>query len=95
MQGRLPLRRHGFIESTPLQGQAAPSNGGDVCCVFVLCDAVSLVVCKKVPEHNLKLCIFSYYKVNSFTTMGAYTCQFFVRLCKFIVSPPILAGSAS
>jgi hypothetical protein len=33
--------------------------------------------------------------VNRDTTMGAYTRHLFVRLCKFVVSLPILAGSAS
>jgi hypothetical protein len=35
-------------------------HGGDVCCVFVLCVEVSLIGCKKVPEHNLKVCISPY-----------------------------------
>jgi hypothetical protein len=39
-------------------------HGGDVCCVFVLCVAVSLVVHRKVREHNLKACILPYYKVS-------------------------------
>jgi hypothetical protein len=41
-------------------------HGGDVCCVFVLCVAVSsgLQICKNLPEHNLKVHILLYYKVN-------------------------------
>ncbi len=39
-------------------------HGVDVCCAFVLCVAVSLAICKKVPEHNLKVLISLYYKVN-------------------------------
>jgi hypothetical protein len=35
-QGRPPLGRCGFIESTPLEGRAAPSPCGGVCWLFVL-----------------------------------------------------------
>ena len=37
------------------RGKRLHHHGGDVCCVFELCVAVSLVMCKKVPEHNLKV----------------------------------------
>jgi hypothetical protein len=40
-------------------------------------------------------CFIYHTVLNSFTTMGAYTRHLFVGLCKFVVSLPILAGSAS
>jgi hypothetical protein len=46
------------------RGKRLHHHCGDVCCVFVLCIAVSFVVCRKVPEHNLKVHILPYYKVN-------------------------------
>jgi hypothetical protein len=46
------------------RGKRLHHHGGDVCCVFVLCDVVSLAVCKKGPEHDLKVRILPYYKVN-------------------------------
>ncbi len=56
----------GMDSSNPCRwrGKRLHHHGGDVCCVFVLCVVVSLVVCKKVPEHNLKVCILPYYKVS-------------------------------
>jgi hypothetical protein len=59
------------------RGKRLHHHGGDVCCVFVSCVVVSLVVCKKVPEHNLKVNIFPYY--NTIRLIGiifwpTYTC---------------------
>jgi hypothetical protein len=39
-------------------------------CVFGL----SLVVCKKVPEHNLKVRILPYYKVKGITFWPTHVC---------------------
>jgi hypothetical protein len=65
VQGRLPLGWHGFIESTPLEGQALHHHGGNVCCVVLwLCVVVKLILYTKVPEHNLNVHILPYYKVN-------------------------------
>ncbi len=46
-------------------GKRLHHHGGDVCCVLVfsLFWLLSLV-CKKIPEHNLKVRISPYYKVN-------------------------------
>jgi hypothetical protein len=47
------------------RGKWLHCHGGDACSVFVvLCDGLSLLVCKNVPEHNLKVHIFPYYKIN-------------------------------
>jgi hypothetical protein len=51
------------------RGKRLHHHGGDICCVFVFCVmrsllVVSLIVCKNVPEHDLKVCILPYYKVN-------------------------------
>jgi hypothetical protein len=46
------------------RGKRPHHHGGDVHTVFVLCVAVSLIVCKKVPENNLKVQILPYYKVS-------------------------------
>jgi hypothetical protein len=56
-----------MVSSNPRRftGKQLNHHGGDVCCVFVvLCVVVSLVVCKKVTEHNLKVHILPYYNVN-------------------------------
>jgi hypothetical protein len=43
-------------------------HGGDVHCVVLwLCVAVKLIVCKKVPEHNLKVCKLPYHEVQGVT----------------------------
>ncbi len=34
------------------------------CCVLQSLLVVALIVCKKVPKHNLKVCILPYYQVN-------------------------------
>jgi hypothetical protein len=49
----------GVDSSNPRRWRSKRLNhhGDDVCCVFVLCVAISLIVCKKSPEHNLKVCI--------------------------------------
>jgi hypothetical protein len=46
------------------RGKLLHHHGEDVCCVFVLCVSISRVVCKKVPEYNLKVQILPYYKVS-------------------------------
>ncbi len=56
------------------RGKQLHHHGGDVCCVFVLCVAVSLVVCKKVPKHNLKVCISPYYKIIGITFWSTHAC---------------------
>ncbi len=68
--GQPPLGWHGFIESMLLEEQAAPPpRWWCLLCVCVVCCGLfwssSLVVCKKVPEHNLnKVRILPHYKVN-------------------------------
>jgi hypothetical protein len=57
----------GMYSSNPRcwRGKRLHHHGGDVRCVVLwLCVAGSLVVRKKVPEHNLKVRILLYYKVN-------------------------------
>ncbi len=56
------------------RGKRLHHYGGDVCCVFVLCITISLVVCKKVPEHNLKVHILPYCKVNMHYFFGPPMC---------------------
>jgi hypothetical protein len=41
-----------------------------LCCVFSLL----LVVCKKVPEHNLKVRILPYYEVKGITFWPTHVC---------------------
>ncbi len=57
-QGRPPLRRHGFIKSCCWRGERL-HHGGGVCLLFVqMCRLVwssSLVVCRQVPQDNLKV----------------------------------------
>ncbi len=59
----------GVDSSNPCRcrGKRLHHHGGDVCCVFVLCVAVSLVVCKKVSEYNLKVCVLP-YGINFWST---------------------------
>ncbi len=48
---------------------------GDVCCVVLwLCVAVKHIICKKVLEHNLKVHILPYYKVNGVIFSPTYMC---------------------
>ena len=47
------------------RGKRLRHHVGDVHCVVLWSLlVVSLIVYEKVPEHNLKLCILPYYKVN-------------------------------
>jgi hypothetical protein len=56
---RLPAPQAAWVWGTWLH-----HHGSDVSCVFVLCVVVSLMVCTKVPESNLKEQILPYYKVS-------------------------------
>jgi hypothetical protein len=57
------------------RGKRLHCHGGDVCCVVLwLCAAVKLIACNKVPEHNLKVCILPYYKVNGVIFCPIYAC---------------------
>ncbi len=66
---------------------ACPSDGvdhgGDVCCVFVLCVAVSSGCChwyvKKYQKNNLTVNILPYYKVNRHYSV-AHPCVHHARL---------------
>jgi hypothetical protein len=49
-----PLSSMDLLNPHHWRGKRLHHHGVYVCCLFVLCSAVSLVVCKKVPEYNLK-----------------------------------------
>jgi hypothetical protein len=57
------------------RGKRLHHHGGDVHCVVLwLCVAVKLIVCKKVRDHNRKVNILPYYKVNGIIFCPTYCC---------------------
>jgi hypothetical protein len=70
-----PLGGMDSLNPSCWRGKRLHHHGGDVgCIVLYLCIAVKLIVCKKVPEHNLKVHILLYYNVNSVIFCPTYAC---------------------
>jgi hypothetical protein len=70
-------------------------HGGDVLCVFFLCVAVSLVVCRKGPEHNLKVLILPYYEVNRHYVLTHIGMHHTIQLLRHSRNPQVFQTGSS